>query len=86
MPIIKAAIKHLRQSEKRRKTNRLAKEGVKDNLKEMMRLVKAGKMDEFKSRLPKVVSMIDKAVKNNLLHQNNAAHKKSALEKLLVVK
>ncbi len=82
MPIIKAAIKHLRQSEKRRKVNRLAKDRLKESIKEMIKLAKAKKFDEFKKRLPEVVSLIDKAAKNNLIHKNNAAHKKSRLAHL----
>jgi small subunit ribosomal protein S20 len=82
MPIIKAAIKHLRQSEKRRKVNRHAKDRLKSQLKELIKLAKAKKLEDFKRRLPEVFSLIDKAAKNNLIHKNNAAHKKSRLAHL----
>lgn len=59
---------------------------VKESLKEMMRLAKANKLDEFKAHLPEIVSLIDKAAKKNLLHKNNAAHKKSRLAHLLAAK
>lgn len=83
MPIIKAAVKHLRQSEKRRKINRQAKDHLKDAIKEMMKLARAKKLDEFKKRLPDIFSLIDKAAKNNLIHKNNAAHKKSRMARLV---
>ncbi|MBI2638019.1 30S ribosomal protein S20 [Candidatus Peregrinibacteria bacterium] len=82
MPIIKAAIKHLRQSEKHRRVNRLAKDRLKQSIKDMVKLAKAKKIDEFKKQLPLVISLIDKAAKNNLIHKNNAAHKKSRLAHL----
>jgi small subunit ribosomal protein S20 len=83
MPIIKAAIKDLRQSQKHRVVNRGMKSRLKDELKEITKLALAKKFDEFKAALPKVTSMIDKAAKNNLIHRNNAAHKKSSLAKML---
>lgn len=82
MPIIKAAIKALRQSEKRRAVNRSAKEQLREEFKEMKKLAVAKKFDEFKKRLPQAMRVIDKAAKNNLLHRNNAARKKSLLARL----
>ncbi len=86
MPIIKAAIKHLRQSEKHRAVNRSSKTKLKEAIKNIAKLALAKKLDEFKAALPKVTSMIDKAAKNNLIHRNNAAHKKSRLARLLTAK
>lgn len=86
MPIIRAAIKDLRKSQKRRKVNRSEKEKLKTALKDIKKLAAAKKMDEAMQRLPVVTSMIDKAVKHHLLHRNNAARKKSALAHLLAAK
>ena len=83
MPIIKAAIKHLRQSEKHRKANRLFKEKLKTAIKDIVKLAKDKNKSEYEKRLPEVVSLIDKAAKKNLLHKNNAARKKSALSRFL---
>lgn len=83
MPIIKAAIKHLRQSEKRRKVNRSMKDHLKNEFKEMIKLAKAKKLDDFKKRLPETFSVIDKAAKNNFIHKNNAANKKARLSHFL---
>lgn len=83
MPNIKAAIKALRQSEKRRVVNRSIKEKLKISMKEMKKLAAAKNFDEFKKKLPVVTSIIDKAAKQHMLHRNNAARKKSALAHLL---
>ena len=82
MPIIKAAIKDLRKSNKRRVINRGHKDELKLVLKDMMKLAKANKMSEFVKKMPEVVSIIDKSVKRKLLHKNTAARKKSSLAAL----
>lgn len=83
MPIIKAAIKHLRQSQRRRQINNVIKNRLKKTIKEMTRLANQKKMDEFTKRLPEAVSIIDKAAKKNLIHKKNASRKKSSLAHLL---
>lgn len=79
MPIIKAAIKDLRKSNKQRLVNRAHKDELKNLLKDMMKLAKANKMAEFVKKMPEAMSIIDKSVKHKLIHRKNAAHKKSAL-------
>lgn len=86
MPIIKAAIKALRQSEKRRKVNRTSKDQLKAGIKDFIKLVEAKKMSEAQTKLPEVTKLIDKAYKNNLIHGNNAARKKSRLARLVAAK
>lgn len=82
MPIIKAAIKDLRQSQKHRLANREIKESMKDGIKKIMKLAQEKKFDEIAKKFPEVMSLIDKAAKNHLIHKNNAAHKKSRIAKL----
>lgn len=83
MPIIKAAIKALRQSEKRRKINRVIKNRVKENIKSLVKFAKNKQFEELKQKLPKVYGLIDKAAKKHIFHKNNAARKKSRLAHLL---
>lgn len=83
MPIIKAAIKHLRKSEKQRKVNRATKERLHQTMKTLKKLAAEKKFDEARSKLPEATSLIDKAAKRNIIHANNAARKKSALSHLL---
>lgn len=82
MPISASAVKHLRQSEARRRVNRIQKDFLKEKIKDVMKLAKEKKPDAFLKDLPRVHGLIDKAVKNNLLHKNNAARKKSQLARL----
>lgn len=82
MPIMKAAVKALRQSEKRRTVNRTIKINVKKAIKEMKALYAAKKKDEFLKKLPEVMSIIDKAAKNRMFHKNTASRKKSSLARM----
>ncbi|MBI4994100.1 30S ribosomal protein S20 [Candidatus Peregrinibacteria bacterium] len=83
MPIIKASVKDLRKSRKRRIANLLVRNRVKNSIKEMKKLIASGQRDNAIKKLPEVTSFIDKAAKKNIFHKNNAAHKKSALAHLL---
>ena len=74
----KSAKKRIRQSAKKRVANRYYKKSTRtfiQNLREMEDKVKA---QEF---LPKVVSMIDKLAKRNIIHSNKASNLKSKLAK-----
>ena len=70
MPISKSAKKSLRVNRRQTSLNRYRKALVKDALKNV---------DE--QTVNKAVSMIDKAAKWNLIHQNKAARLKSQLGK-----
>lgn len=76
MPILKSAIKKLRQSAKKEAQNRVVKKALKNLL------------DGFKKKptpgtFSKLASALDKTAKKNLLHKNKAARLKSRLAKLL---
>lgn len=86
MPIMKAAVKALRQSTKRRSVNRGMKDRYKTAIKDVIKLVQQKKYDEAAKKMPEVMSFIDKAAKDNLIHQNNAANKKSRLARMLATK
>lgn len=74
MPVIKSAIKKMRQDEVRRKRNASTKRGLKEAIKSF-----AAKLspETFK----KAQAEIDKAVKKNLLNKNTASRKKANLAK-----
>lgn len=76
MPIIKSAIKKMRQDKV--KTARNSK--VKNNLKSLMK--KMRKTPSVKN-LQSTSSVLDKAVKKNLIHANKASRLKSRLSKLM---
>jgi ribosomal protein S20 len=72
MPIIKSAIKRMRQTEKRRARNVTTKRGLRQALKAFL----GSKSTED---LRKAQSEIDIAVKKNLMSKNTAARKKVQL-------
>lgn len=74
MPVIKSAIKKLRQDKKREKDN----DAFRDTLAQ---IVKKAKKDQSKESISKAFSILDKAVKKNILHKNKAARTKSSLVK-----
>lgn len=74
MPIIKSAIKRMRQTFKRRARNMSAK-------RDMRTAVKAFAADKSTDTLSKAQSELDKAVKKNIINKNTAARRKAQLAK-----
>ena len=72
MPIIKSAVKRMRQTAKRRERN----VGIKKDIKTA---VKAFVAEPSATNLSKAHSELDKAVKKGLIKKNTAARRKSAL-------
>ncbi|MDO8686873.1 MAG: 30S ribosomal protein S20 [Candidatus Berkelbacteria bacterium] len=70
MPITKSAKKSLKVSKTKQKQNRINEAG----LEKAIRLAS-------KENVSKVISLIDKAAKTGIIHQNNAARLKSRLTK-----
>ena len=83
MPITKQAIKRVRQDKVKTARNQHYNNQMKSMIKLFLGYIQEGEFDKATKILPKVVSSIDTCVKKNLLHQNNAAHKKSRLQKAL---
>ncbi|MDO8270137.1 MAG: 30S ribosomal protein S20 [Candidatus Levybacteria bacterium] len=75
MPVIKSAIKKLRQDKKREKQN--------DDLREILKsTVRAAKKTKTGKSVSKAVSIVDKAAKNKIIHQNKASRIKASLSRL----
>jgi small subunit ribosomal protein S20 len=72
MPVLKHAKKKLRQDIKRTADNLRIKETYK-------KLLKAAKAKPSTESISKAFQAIDKAAKNNIIHDNKAARLKSAL-------
>lgn len=81
MPIIKSAQKRMRQEITRRNRNRQFKNELRDLTKSFSAALATKDSKKVNEALNMVVSQLDKAVKKNTLHKNNAARKKSALHK-----
>lgn len=74
MPVIKSAIKKLRKDRKLEKQNDV----VRDNLR---KAIKKAEKEMSATAVQAAFSLIDRAVKKNLLHKNRAARIKSRLSK-----
>lgn len=74
MPLTRSAIKKLRKDRKRESKNKAFETKMRDVIK------KAGK-NRKPENLKTAVSLIDKAVKKNLIHKNKASHLKSRIMK-----
>lgn len=75
MPIIKSAIKRMKQTTKRRERNVTIKRDIKSAVKAFMAKPSA-------EGLSKAQSELDTAVKKNLLNKNTVARRKSQLSKV----
>jgi small subunit ribosomal protein S20 len=74
----KSALKRIRQNETRRVQNRYHAKTMRNALRDFRNLTDKKKAEE---EFPKMASMIDKLVKNNIIHKNKAANLKSKLSK-----
>jgi len=83
MPTTKSAIKAMRQSIKRRALNLTKKETFKKAVKEVRKLIAAGKKNESLSALPKAMRALDKAAKTHIIHKNTVSRLKSRLAKAI---
>ncbi len=86
MPIIKSAIKRVRQEGRRRKRNIVVLKKYRSLIKEFEELVADKKKEEAVKLFPQVQKGIDMAVKKNLMPKNTGARKKSRLSKLIASK
>jgi small subunit ribosomal protein S20 len=76
MPILRSAIKKLKQDKKRTLVNRAKKDATKKQIKLFLKT-------KTEADLKKSVSMIDKLAKINIFHKNKAARLKAKLSKQL---
>ena len=77
MPVIKSAIKKMRQDIKRRQINRLRKERLKS-------LIKKSQKEPIEKNILAAISFVDKVAKTKIIHKKKAAHLKSLLARLSV--
>ena len=73
----------MKQSRVKHARNRHYSSNMKSMIKLILGYIKKGESDKAVQVLPKVVKSIDIAAKKNLIHKNNAAHKKSRVQKAL---
>ena len=76
----KSAIKRIRQSEKRRLFNKYFHKTARNTVRKLKALTSKKEAAEL---FPKVVAMLDKLSKRNIIHKNKASNLKSKLAKYL---
>lgn len=76
----KSAIKRIRANAAKRLRNRYQAKTTRNAIKKLRNTTSA---EEAKEMLPRVVSMIDRLAKKNVIHRNKAANDKSKLAKLV---
>ncbi len=82
MPNIKSAAKRARQNIKREERNRRTKSSLKTAIRKFEESLTSEDREETRDKLNAAVSQIDKAVAKGILHKNNAARKKSHLNRV----
>ncbi len=83
MPNTKSAIKAMHQSRRRQKRNVRVKDNFKSAVKDVKKLILAGKKSEAMEAMKKAMSTLDKAAKTNVIHKNKSSRLKSRLAKAL---
>ena len=83
MANIKSQIKRNRQNEKARLRNKSVRSSLRTDLKKFHAAVESGDKDAATEAYRVATKALDKAAAKNVLHDNNAANKKSRLAKKL---
>ena len=83
MPNIKSAKKRVKVIATKTLQNKMFKTQLKTCVKKFLAAVESGNKEEAKAAYVVAVKKVDQAVAKNLLHKNNAAHKKSQFTQML---
>ena len=83
MPNIKSAKKRVKVIATKTLQNKMFKSQLKTAVKKFLAAVEAGNKEEAKAAYIVAVKKVDQAVAKNILHKNNAAHKKSQFTQML---
>ena len=83
MPGKGSAAKRYRQSRERRMRNRIRKSSILTAKKSFLKAVRDKDATEAENRYQTIVKLIDTAAGKGVYHKNNAARKKSRLNKVL---
>lgn len=81
MANIKSAAKRAKKATVRAMRNRAVKSNLKTTIKRFEEAIQKANMENAKTLLNKAIKTIDKAAAKGVIHQNNAANKKSRLTK-----
>ncbi|WP_257656256.1 30S ribosomal protein S20 [Parapedobacter lycopersici] len=76
----KSALKRIRSTATKRLRNRYQAKTTRNAIKKLRNTTSA---EEAKTLLPRVISMLDRLAKKNVIHKNKASNNKSKLTKLV---
>ncbi len=79
----KSAEKRARQALKRRLRNRQAKSQIRTAMKKMRKFVDENQIEEAKTFLPELISLIQKKSDRGILHKNTASRYVSRMTRLI---
>ena len=85
MPNIKSSKKRVIVNNKKAEANKSIRSEVKTSIKKVEAFIKNKQFDDAKVALSNAYKVIDSAAAKNVIHANNAAHKKAKLAKKLDV-
>jgi len=83
MPHTQSAKKRLKQSLRRKASNRSVKAELRTEIKQVRAAVAAGKLDDAKKEMVTAQTKLDRAATRGVIHKNKAARVKSRLSKAL---
>lgn len=81
MPHSRQAKKRMRQNEEQRLRNKATKSAVRTQVKKVSKAIDDGNAAEAEKQLREAMAKLDKAAKGNVIHANQAARRKSRLQK-----
>lgn len=79
---VKSAEKRHRQSEERRKRNKMVKSSVRTSAKKFVLLARKKETAEAETALKDMIKKIDSAARKGIIKKNAAARKKSRMQRL----
>jgi small subunit ribosomal protein S20 len=82
MPHTRSAKKNMRKAERRRIANRLAKKGIKRQIKTFLAAVD-GPIEALRTEYNVTAKKLDKAAAKRVIHPNVAARKKAQLARMV---
>ena len=83
MPVTKSAQKQTRVNERKKTHNQPIRSQCKTSITKAEKLIFSGKLEEAQAAVTEAISTLDKAAEKGIIHNNNAARRKSRLMKKL---
>ena len=83
MPVSKSAIRELRSAGRKEERNKALHSLGKTNVVKAEKAVASGNADAAKKSVKTAISTLDRAAERGIIHRNNAARRKSRLQKKL---